>query len=110
MQQKSQINWLRSRDNNIKVFHSFANSHKPNNRFSSLIIDGSECEDLQRIENEIIEYCKRFYSKNQKREAWVSSWMGKNLSVEQAASLEDLLMRRKLKSAVFLLSAKKAKV
>lgn len=51
-QQKSRINWLRNGDNNTK---SYANSRKSNIRISSLIIDGLECEDLQRIENEIIE-------------------------------------------------------
>lgn len=72
------------------------------------MIDGSECEDLERLENEIINYYKQLYSKNTRTKAWFTTWEGKQISCEQAAWLERQFEEVEIKTAVFSLAADKA--
>lgn len=99
--QKSRTNWRRYWDSNTIFFHSFANCRKTKNQISSLIISGSEVEDMQRIENDIFSLYKQLYTNNQPVVAWLSSWTGKVLSRRRTHGWEDLLLRRKSKRQFF---------
>lgn len=87
--QKSRMQWLRHEDSNTKYFHSFAN-RQTIYHISSLIINGSACDDQKMIEDEIISFYKRLYTANQQPAAYSSSWSGKCLSPKKRSWLKDL--------------------
>lgn len=67
------------------------------------MIEGPECEYQQKIENEIYQLLQKLYSKNTRTEAWFSTWVGKQISQEQAAWLERQFAKGEIKMAVFSL-------
>lgn len=69
------------------------------------MIEWSKCEDQKRIETEIINYYKQLCSKNTRTAAWFSTWVGKNISQEQAAWLERKFEEEEIKVALFCLAA-----
>lgn len=77
--QKARLKWLQEGDNIIKFFHSFANARRTSNRTSAVNVNGTYCEDSTRIEEEVIQYFKKAYMKNQKTEEWFSNWSDKSL-------------------------------
>lgn len=77
-------------------------------RISTLMIEESECEDQQRIETEIINYCKQLYFKNTRTAAWFSTWVGKHIPHEQTAWLERPFEEEETEVDVFSLAAVKA--
>lgn len=68
------------------------------------MIEGPECEYQQKIENEIYQLLQKLYSKNTRTEAWFSTWVGKQISQEQAAWLERQFAKGEIKMAVFFCS------
>lgn len=84
--QKFRITWLWDGDNNTNFFHSFANSWKTFKQISALLINGTVCEDLEKID-EIIHFFKGLYLKKQHTATSLSSWAGKSLPPEKAAWL-----------------------
>lgn len=107
MRSKVPINWLRNDNNNAKFFQSPSNSRKTQNRILTFMIDGSECEDLNNIGTEIVNYDKQLYSKNAQTAAWFSTLVVKHISPEQTAWLERAVEEENIKVANFSLAADK---
>ncbi|XP_042953621.1 uncharacterized protein LOC122290111 [Carya illinoinensis] len=54
--QKSRALWLKEGDRSTKFFHRVANSHRRSNNIEMLKIDGSECRDVQVINNHVVSF------------------------------------------------------
>lgn len=82
--QKSRMHWLWNGDNNTKIFHSYANSRRTNNRIDALNINGAVCDNPQEIEDHIISYFKEVYTKDKQPGACFHDWKGKTLTSDKA--------------------------
>lgn len=91
-----------------KVFHSVANGRKSKNQISSLVIDGIQTHDIERIENEVIAFFKHLYSFDNSLAASFSSWSGKTRTLEKSNWLERYFSDEKIKLAVFSLASDEA--
>lgn len=78
-----EINWLHYGYCNSKLFHSFANGHKSKNQISSLLIDGSHVDNMQKTETETLSFFKQLYTDNCPSEARFSIWTGKSMSQKE---------------------------
>lgn len=106
--QKYRVNWLRNGDNNTKFFLSYANNRISSNLIRSLFINGSECTNLQSIEEHIIQHFQALYPKNQQRRYWSTEWIGKSLTLEKATWLERTFLLDEIKEAVFSMALDRA--
>jgi hypothetical protein len=110
IKQRSRVNWLKSGDRNTAYFHAFASQRKRINSISTLQReDGSWCDDVEEIKEEVQGFYKNLYTSEGAPEMQgLLDLVNEKVLQEDKANMDAEFTEEEVKKALFQMHPSKA--